>query len=446
MEIAPILCLSIFFQFIAAFLALKLIPITGRWKAWVLISGALVIMAIRRSIALFHLIVGDLTYPLDLSDEALSLIISILMVSGIILISPLFYSIKRSTEALQESEERLRTLIDAMPDLVCFRDGEGRWLEVNEAGIRLFQLEGIDYRSKRGSELAEVSCLYQKAFPTCQETDEKAWKRGTLSRGEEIISQSDGTNRIYDVIKVPLFQPNGKRKGLVVLGRDITENKLAEENLKASLKEKDVLLKEIHHRVKNNLQIISSLLNLQSRYVQNQEFLEMLRDSQNRVKSIALLHEKLYQSKDLTKVKFSEYVQNLVNYLFRSYGVNMNLISAKADVEDVILGIDTIISCGLIINELVSNSLKHAFPMGRQGEIHITFHSNDDEILLIVGDNGIGLPEKLDIQNTESLGLKLVTALVEEMKGTLDFHSDNGSRFKITLKKFNTEEKDWNYA
>jgi PAS domain S-box-containing protein len=441
-EVIPVLCLSIFFQLIAAFLALRLIPVTGRWKAWLLVFAALFVMAIRRIITLIQLVVTNMAYPFDIYDEALSLIISILMMYGMVLISPLFLSIKRSSEALRESEERLRTLINAMPDFVCFRDGEGRWLEVNDVGIRLFQLERIDYKGKKGSKLAEASSIYRQVFPSCRDTDEKAWEQGNLSRSEEIISLADDTNKVYEVIKVPLFQQDGKRKGLVILGRDITENKQAEERLKASLQEKEVLLKEIHHRVNNNLQIVSSLLNLQSGYIQNQEFLEMLRDSQNRIRSIALVHEKLYQSNDLANIKFSEYVRNLLSYLFRSYGVDHGTVQTKLDIDDVPLEIDTIISCGLIINELVSNSLKHAFPENSKGDICVALHPYEDQFMLAVSDNGIGLPQDMEIKNTESLGLKLVTALVEEIKGTLEFHSNGGLQFKIVLKKSGIERKD----
>jgi two-component sensor histidine kinase len=205
----------------------------------------------------------------------------------------------------------------------------------------------------------------------------------------------------------------------------------AEEQIKASLKEKEVLLKEIHHRVKNNLQVVSSLLNLQSGYIRDKEALEMFKESQNRVKSMALIHEKLYQSKDLSRVNFADYIQILLAHLFYSYAINSRTITLKINVGDVLLGIETAIPCGLIINELVSNSLKHAFPAGKQGEIRIDLHSDNNRFRLIVGDTGVGFPKDLDFRNTGTLGLELVDTLTDQLGGTIELHSNGGTECKI---------------
>jgi len=216
--------------------------------------------------------------------------------------------------------------------------------------------------------------------------------------------------------------------------REITERKRAEEQIKASLKEKEVLLKEIHHRVKNNLQAISSLLYLQSKNIVDERTLEMFQDGRNRVRSMALVHERLYQSGDLARVDFAEYTQSLANSLFRSYGVNSNIIKLKINVDGVFLGIDTAIPCGLIINELVSNSLKHAFPNGREGEIRIELCSdNDGQFTLMVSDNGVGFPENLDFRNTKSLGLQLVNTLVAQLEGTVELDRSGETAFRITF-------------
>jgi len=190
------------------------------------------------------------------------------------------------------------------------------------------------------------------------------------------------------------------------------ERKRMEEWIKASLKEKEVLLKEIHHRVKNNLQIISSLLNLQSEYIKDEQDLEIFKVSQNRIESMALIHEKLYQSEDLAQIDFSEYIRDLVASLFCSYELNLDAIELKINVEQIFLNIETAIPCGLIINELVLNSLKHAFPIGNSGEIYINLYENDEnEIALTISDNGIGFSQDFDFRNTSSLGLQLVNAL-----------------------------------
>jgi len=212
-----------------------------------------------------------------------------------------------------------------------------------------------------------------------------------------------------------------------------------EDQIKASLKEKEVLLREIHHRVKNNLQIISSLLNLQSRYIKGKQVLHVFKESQDRIKSMALIHEKLYQSKELARIDFAEYVRSLVADLFRSYKTDSDLITLKTNIDDVFLGINTAIPCGLIINELVSNSLKYAFPEDRQGEIRIDLHSEKEgKFTLIVSDSGVGFPKDLDFRNTESLGLQLACTLVDQLQGTIGLDRTGGTEFKIAF----TEPRD----
>lgn len=211
-----------------------------------------------------------------------------------------------------------------------------------------------------------------------------------------------------------------------------------EDQIKASLREKEVLLREIHHRVKNNLQIISSLLNLQSRYIKDKQVLHVFKESQNRIKSMVLIHKKLYQSKDLARVDFAEYIRSLIADLFRSYKADYDLITLKTNIDDVFLGIDTAIPCGLIINELVSNSLKYAFEDG-QGEIRIDLHSEKEgKFTLIVSDSGVGFPKDLDFRNTESLGLQLACTLVDQLQGTIELDRTCGTKFKIAF----TEPKD----
>lgn len=214
------------------------------------------------------------------------------------------------------------------------------------------------------------------------------------------------------------------------------ERKKTEEQIKASLKEKEVLLREIHHRVKNNLQVISSLLKLQSQYIEDKHYVDILKESQNRIKSMSLIHEMLYQSKHLSKINFKEYIRTLANYLLRSCWDSPRKIALKIDSENVYLPVDNAIPCGLIINELVSNSLKHAYPDGKEGEIKIALHSvNEGDIELVVSDDGVGIPEDLDIRNTKSLGLHLVTILAEDqLHGEIKLDRKKGTEFQIKLR------------
>jgi PAS domain S-box-containing protein len=220
------------------------------------------------------------------------------------------------------------------------------------------------------------------------------------------------------------------------LQAEVRERQSAQEKVLDSLREKEVLLKEIHHRVKNNLQIISSLLNLQAGYIANPQALEMFKESQHRVRSMALIHEKLYQSKDLASIDFARYVHELANHLFRAYGGHARGCTLHTDVRNVAFGIDTAIPCGLIINELVSNSLKHAFPDGRRGTITIALHPDADGgsvYTILVHDDGVGLPKGLDFRATESLGLQLVTSLTEQLGGTMVVDGQAGTSVRITF-------------
>lgn len=208
-------------------------------------------------------------------------------------------------------------------------------------------------------------------------------------------------------------------------------------NLQSSLSEKEVLLKEIHHRVKNNLQVISSLLYLNSKKIKDKEALDMFKDSQNRVKSIALVHERLYQSKDLGSINFEDYVRKLITDLFRSYGVNQEIVKINIDINDINISIDNAVPCGLIINELVSNSLKYAFPekTEKENHINISFRRNGGkELLLTVGDNGIGINVELK-EKKNSLGLQLVETLVEQLDGKLDMDLSSGTTFRVTFEE-----------
>lgn len=216
------------------------------------------------------------------------------------------------------------------------------------------------------------------------------------------------------------------------LRNEVQQRKEAQEKINNSLQEKVVLLREIHHRVKNNLQVISSLLNLQSSYIEDAKALEIFRESQNRVRSMALIHEKLYQSKDLNKVDFSEYIDSLTSDLIRSYNIDRSRIKFKSNVQEILLGVDTAILCGLIINELISNSFKHAFPEDVSGEVAVELSKRESEKYeLIVRDNGVGLPEYIDYKNTDSLGLQLVVSLTDQLGGDISLTRNGCTEFKI---------------
>ena len=228
----------------------------------------------------------------------------------------------------------------------------------------------------------------------------------------------------------------------LVFVHDISGRKKAEERIKKSMEEKKVLLKEIHHRVKNNLQIISSLLILQRGYIKDKEALRIFIDTQERIRTMALIHERLYQSDDVARVNFPKYIRELVAGLFQAYSCQPDRVQFNIDVEDISLNIDTAIPVGLIINELVSNSLKHAFPGNRKGEVYVKLgKSNDrgkegeDSYVLVIGDNGIGFPAGFDYHKSGRLGMTLLDALVKQLYGIVDIEREKGTQFTVKFKQ-----------
>ena len=240
----------------------------------------------------------------------------------------------------------------------------------------------------------------------------------------------------------PVFGEKGNFLGYRGVDTDITERELAEEHLRKSLREKEILLRELHHRTKNNMQVISSLLDLHSINIDDKNILNIIKEVQHRIKSIALVHEKLYQAKDLSDVNLRDYITDFAHTLLKSYEGIRGRISLKVDVDDIFFSLETITPCGMIISELVSNSLKYAFPNGRKGKITIECHATGNgEVNLRISDNGIGIPEGLDFRNTKSLGFKLICKLAEEqLRGTVELEGGKGTSFIIKFREIKRHE------
>ena len=224
------------------------------------------------------------------------------------------------------------------------------------------------------------------------------------------------------------------------LSKEIEERKRIEDTIKSSLEEKEILLREIHHRVKNNLQIISSLLSLQSNNSNDKKLHKQFRDSQNRIYSMALIHEHLYESENLTKIEFESYIKTLAFTLHETYDQKDLNVAINVKIEDIYLGIDVAIPCGLIVNELISNSLQHAFPNKGNNEykslidINMFIDKANDNCVLNYSDNGIGIRENLDIKKTDTLGLQLVYGLTQQIKGNVELDRSVGTKFRIEFK------------
>lgn len=220
---------------------------------------------------------------------------------------------------------------------------------------------------------------------------------------------------------------------------DMLEIKVKErtQELSEALEEKELLLKEIHHRVKNNLQLISSLLNLQIPYIGHEKSAELFKESQNRVRSIAMVHEKLYQSKSLDKIDFPDYIRNIISTLFQAYNINQEKVNFDLKMDDLSLNIETCIPCGLIITEIITNSIKHAFPDEMEGIIHVNLVYTDEKITLKIRDNGIGFPKDIDFENSDSFGLQLVNLLINQLRGTIELHNEKETEFVINFEELN---------
>ena len=340
----------------------------------------------------------------------------------------LMIGIVRDLTHLLRTESKFRGFLESAPDAVVAVDRGGRIVIVNSLTEKMFGYSRDELLSQ------PVEILVPERFRHSHVRDREGYSKSPRTRpmgaGQDLWGRrKDGSEFPVEISLSPLETEQGTLVTSII--RDTTERRDTEERIKASLREKEVLLKEIHHRVKNNLQVTSSLLKLQSGYIQDKQALEMFGDSQNRIRSMALVHEKLYQSSDLSRVDFSEYVESLAALLFRSYGVDSTVIKLRIQAEKAFLSIETAVPCGLIANELLSNCLKHAFPDKRPGEIRIRIFEDGNFLILSVADNGVGLPKGLEITKTESLGLQLVRTLTRQISGQLQVISQDWTEFQV---------------
>lgn len=347
----------------------------------------------------------------------------------------LVISIIRDIFQRKQLEAKFRGLLESAPDGILVVNSKGRIVIANSQVESLFgytrdELMGQPIEILVPSRYAGVHVKHRDGY--IQNPKTRPMGAGQALTGRK----KDGTEFPVEISLSPLETEQGTLITSIV--RDITERRKAEEQLQDSLREKEALLKEIHHRVKNNLQVTSSLLRLQSDYIQDSTAREMFAESQNRIRSMALVHEKLYKSSDLSRINFTEYIESLGNLLFRSFGVDLNKIRLDIVQSSVFLSVETAVPCGLIINELLSNCLKHAFP-NRHGEIKIKVSASESgQVDICVSDNGIGLPNGFDFEKTDTLGLQLVRTLVRQLEGQIEIKSNGGAIFRITF----SEEKE----
>ncbi len=335
-------------------------------------------------------------------------------------------------EALRQSEERYRLHFAHVNDVIYSYDLQLRLLSMSPSLER--QL-GFKPETFIGKSILELGVLPTEYFEKASIEAMRVLAGERIEGAKYELIAADGTRKIAEISSSPIFQ-SGEVIAVVNVARDITERVRANELLRTSLTEKEVLLREIHHRVKNNLQIIASLLNLQSNSIDDPLTLAQFQDSQNRVRSMALIHERLYRSDNLAQIDFGTYLRDLASSLVQTYRGQAQSIQLKVEFDTILLDIDRAIPCGLLVNELVSNALKHAFPNERSGMIGVEMRSVGESCYqLAVWDDGIGFPADVDFQKTASLGLQLVNSLTHQISGALELDTHLGTRFNIVFSK-----------
>ena len=321
--------------------------------------------------------------------------------------------------------EKLSLVASKTDNAVIIIDQNGIIEWVNDAFIRITGKK----EQVIGKNISEIQ-IYQNVEDLLKEIkNEKQYKNFDSN-----FSDSEGKSVWINSTVTPIFDDKQMLKKFLFVDTNVTESKKMESQILTSLKEKDILLKEIHHRVKNNLQIIISLLNLQSGYIKDEHTLKTVKDGQNRVRAMALVHEKFYQSDEIGTIDFKEYAEKVCYYLRQSYLGAESKVNINIQSDQVALDMDTAMPCGLLITEIVSNSMKYAFPQNRAGEIFIRIRKEEEnKIVIQISDNGVGMPTEVSIDKSESMGLQLINALTNQLDGNLEVQRDRGTQFSITF-------------
>lgn len=345
--------------------------------------------------------------------------------------------LRRAKEVAEESTAKFSAVLNTMSEGIASIDPEDNLVMVNRQVQRIWGYEESELLGKK------IEVLFPQAHVGGERSVYSFHSEGARAPLTHTRVEAEGRRKDGSIFPIELSAARtriGERNLVTVALRDITERRRAEEQITAALAEKEALLKEIHHRVKNNLQVVVSLLHLQSEHVKDPTSHGIFLDSESRVKSMALMHEKLYRSKDLSSIHVSDYIETLARDLTRSYRLTSSAVSLELRVDDLVLGMDSAIHCGLLVNELVSNALKHAFPGGRTGRVVVELtRVADAHYLLVVRDDGVGLSTQTDGAKTDTLGLQLVHTLAEHLDGRVTVRSGPGTEFQIHFRDVDVE-------
>jgi len=338
---------------------------------------------------------------------------------------------KQAEKTLKKSEKKLRMVVENMPVMLDAFDNDGNIIAWNSECEKVTGLSTEEIIGNPNS--AEL--LYPKEDYRTYLKEQLLKQGGNFRNLEWDITCKDGGKKtvlwsnMSDIYPIPGWSS-------WAVGIDISDRKKTEEKLKSSLAEKEVLLKEIHHRVKNNLQVINSLLSMQARRIDDEQSIAIFNECKNRITSISLIHEKLYESKDLANINFGEYTRTLTQQLFKSYSSMLPRVRLNVKVENIPLQVNKAIPCALIMNELLMNAMKFGFPRGQKGEITVEFKSSGrEEVRLVVSDNGVGLPEDFNIETPGTLGMQIINALVRQIHGAIEIDRGSGTAFAVVFTK-----------
>lgn len=337
-------------------------------------------------------------------------------------------ALRKANSAIKRQLSFTETLLRAMPIAAFYKDTKGRYLGCNK---EFSKLVGVTPEAIVGKTVFEVWSSEQAE--TFHRKDSELLQKPAYQIYEYTLTTNEGTPLDVICYKDVFMDENGMVSGIIGTFVDITARKKAEERIKQSLKEKEALLREIHHRVKNNMAVVSSLLSLQAGKITDAAVKQVFVESRQRVKSMALVHEKLYQTEDLSSVDFKDYIKSIVSEIISLYRIDTGIIRTEINIQDIELDLESAVPCGLIINELLTNAFKYAFPDNRSGVLSINFTKIDGSYTLTIRDNGVGLPEGFDYKKTDTLGLQLVNILTGQLKGILQIKSDNGTEAVITF-------------
>jgi PAS domain S-box-containing protein len=344
---------------------------------------------------------------------------------------------KQAERKIKDQAAKINSIFESTAMLIWTLDHKMRITSFNENFAKtLFRQFGVEVQIGlqfpksiepfvRDDLRKEMYSLYQKALD------------GKHLRFEAPLMDKTGNVVWVESFLNPILIDNDKVFEISCLSHEITDKKVIEKQVRESLREKEILLQEVHHRVKNNLQVISSILNLQSSYVKDKNTLNILRESQNRIKSMSFIHESLYQTKDFSSIDFADYILSLSNNLIHSYNIGSGTVRLVTDFEKVFLNLDQAIPCGLIVNELLSNALKYAFTGNKKGVLNLSIKEKDNKVFLRIKDNGVGLPPEFKFEEADSLGLQLVFTLIEQLDGEVKFSTapNKGTDYLITFEK-----------